>query len=497
MRLAISTVALISAFCAVGSVAAPVTAATPGAGLALVGRNSLGNRGMNAALAVADHCAYVGSRNDAAPQVIDITAPANPKVVGSLTAHTGSTPRELRTVPALHELAVLFYKLNGGVNGVDLYRWRSSCESPSVVGHYDFGGAAPHEFFLWQDPARPARVLLFVSMFATSPDELQVVDITNPASPAKLGGWAVPPGYGHAPLHSIALAPDGRTAYVSLWTGGLIVADTSDFVTGKANPVLRPLTPAGSAFKTASGNVHSAVPWPGQSSVLTTDERYPSPFGAGCPFGSAHVVDVADPSHPVPLSTLSIPENQPAACPANPRATWTSHNPTLTAHLALLTWYSAGLQVFALDDPARPVRVAEYRASGVNPARRDLQLGDTDTMSWSYPVIARGLIYLADINQGLLVLRYAGPHQDELTGLSFAEGNSNLGASSSAPVASPSPSTAGPAPSVSPGPTAVPPAPAPRQGGFTTAASAGAAVLLLAIGLFVVRTRRRAAAISR
>ena len=32
---------------------------------------------MNAALALADHCAYVGSRNDAAPQVVDVANPGS------------------------------------------------------------------------------------------------------------------------------------------------------------------------------------------------------------------------------------------------------------------------------------------------------------------------------------------------------------------------------------------------------------------------------------
>ena len=129
-------------------------------------------------------------------------------------------------------------------------------------------------------------------------------------------------------------------------------------------------------------------------------------------------------------------------------STWTSHNPTLTAHLALVSWYSAGLQVFGLDDPAHPQRLAELRPGGVNPTLRDVQLGTTAAMTWSYPVIAAGLIYVVDINQGLLVLRYQGPHQDEVSTTAFAEGNSNL--VSAAVPAAPTPTpAASPAPSAS------------------------------------------------
>ena len=443
-----SALRLVAIALLLGSSLAPLAAAkAAGATLEVVGRQALGNRGMNAALAVAGHCAWIGSRNDAAVQVVDIANPSAPGVVGSLPAHPGSTPRELRAVPAGHLLVVLYYRLGGtGPNRFEIFHWDADCASSTLVGTWDFGNTLPHEFYLWQDPANARRVLLYTAMFASATQELQVLDITTPARPVLLGGWAVPAAYGHAPVHSVSLAPDGRTAYISLWTGGLVIADVSDFATGVAAPAVRPLTPAGGAYRTPPGNVHSAVPLDGGTRLLTSDERYPAPYGAGCPFGPAHIVDIRDPAHPVAVATLAVPENNPAACASAVRATWTSHNPTLTAHLAFVTWYSAGLQVFQLDDLTQPVRLAELRATGVTPALRDLQLGVTDTMSWSYPILTGGLIYLVDINQGLLVLRYTGPHQDEVASAPFVEGNSNVqevAVATSPAAASPAPSAAG------------------------------------------------------
>ncbi|HXA43447.1 MAG TPA: hypothetical protein VNV65_11130 [Candidatus Solibacter sp.] len=431
-----SAAAILAAVAATG--AASVRAASPAASLTLVGQSSLGSRGMSAALTLAGGCAYIGSRTDAAPLVVDISNPASPQVVGHLTAHSGSTPRELRAIPANRELVVLNYAINGGPNGLDIYQWTADCRSPKLTGHYDFRSHVPHEFYLWQDPQRPARFLAFVTMFASVGNALNVVDVSSPAAPSLVGGWSAPSSYGYAPLHSIALTPDGRTAYLSLWTGGLVVADSSDFATAAASPSLRLLTSAGARFKTPPGNVHSAVPVPGRSLVVTTDERYPTPYGQGCPFGPAHVVDVSNPAQPVALATMSIAENNPSSCSAAGSGTWTSHNPTLTAHLALISWYSGGLQVFALDDPANPALVASARPSGVSPTLRDIQLGTTASMTWSYPVIAGGLIYVGDINQGLLVYRYQGPHQDEIQGAGFAEGNSNLTATTTAATATPS-----------------------------------------------------------
>ncbi len=480
-----SAAAILAAVATTGA-ASVRAAASPSASLTLVGQSSLGSRGMNAALTLAASCAYIGSRRDAAPVVLDISTPASPQVVGQLTSHSGSTPRELRAIPANHELVVLNYAINGGPNGLDIYQWAADCRTPKLAGHYDFGRSVPHEFYLWQDPQRPARFLAFVTMFASAGNALNVIDVSNPAAPSVVSGWSTPSSYGYAPLHSIALTPDGRTAYLSLWTGGLVVADSSAFATNATSPTLRLLTSPGALFKTPPGNVHSAVPVPGKSLVITTDERYPTPYGQGCPFGPAHVVDVSNPAQPAALATMAIAENNPSACSAAGSGTWTSHNPTLTADLALISWYSGGLQVFGLDDPANPALMASARPSGVTPTLRDIQLGITASMTWSYPVISGGLIYVADINQGLLIYRYQGPHQDEIQGVGFAEGNSNLAA---LPSRTSSPVTAS-TPHASPNSSATPGTPS-RASDLRPVAAGLAFIALLGATAAAIVTRRR------
>jgi hypothetical protein len=468
-----------------GAVLAQVSVgAAATAGFDIVGRTSLGDRGMNAGLAVAGHCAYVGSRTDGPVEIVDVADPSSPRISGELPRHPGSTPRELRTVPDARELVVLSYDINGGPNLVEVYRWADDCARPVAGGSYDFGAGTPHEFYLWEDPGHAGRILLYVSMFGAAGDGLEVLDISNPQDPARLGGWTVPPEYGHAPLHSVDVGADGRTAYVSLWTGGLVVADAGDFVAGGASPGLRVLTPTSGVFRTSPGDVHSAVALPGRPMVLTTDERYPS---QGCPFGSAHVVDVSKPAAPRAVSTLAVPENAPSACAAAARGTWTSHNATLTEHLALVSWYSAGLQVFSLDDPAAPVRLGELRPGGVTPRLRDLELGVTDTMTWSYPVVSNGLVYVVDINQGLLALRYHGPHEVEISSVAMLEGNSNVAAASPASPGA-SPSTAGSA-RTSPSPAA--PASALQPALVAGGATLVIVVLLGAALLWRRRTRAR------
>ena len=81
-------------------------------------------------------------------------------------------------------------------------------------------------------------------------------------------------------------------------------------------------------------------------------------------------------------------------CPANPaQAGWFSPQP---------------LPSVATEDPA-------------------LSRGPNKVVMWSYPIIRNGLIYAIDIRNGLYILKYTGPHAAEAAGISFLEGNSNLG----------------------------------------------------------------------
>jgi hypothetical protein len=411
---------------------APAQAA--GATLEVVGHDDLQARGLNAGLAVAGPCAYVGSRGTGPIAILDVSDPSHPHHVGALSAQAGTTHRELRAYPDGHWLVVLDYALSaGGANQLLFYRWADDCFRPTLAASYSFGIRSPHEMYLWRDPVRPARVLLFVTMFSGGAADLQVIDASDPAAPTLLATWP-PERTLPAALHSISLAPDGRTAYLADWTGGLLIADSSGFADGVSHPEFRLLTAPASAYRPRSGNVHSAVPVPGRRLVVVTDERYPVPAGAGCPFGPARLVDVSDPAHPREVATMAIPENSPSVCRGAPAGTWTSHNPTLTPNLALVSWYSGGIEVFDTSQTANPQRLAELRPSGPRPRATDAGLGSTAAMTWSYPVVRDGLIFVVDINQGLYVLRYRGPHEDELAELAFAEGNSNLGRTASAPT---------------------------------------------------------------
>jgi hypothetical protein len=441
---------------------------------ALVGHTDLAERGMNSPIAVAGTCVYVGDRyySSSADEpvrpnggvaIVDASDPANPKQVGTIPPVGLSTQRELRADAGLGILVVEGYSpfIDGWtpgsqpINYLKVYDIHSDCLHPKLLSTYDFGPRAPHEFFLWKDPKHPGRALAYVTFTIYSPD-LMVIDLSDPASPALAGvydlgvdqtqktqDFADESGSGY--LHSLAVSDDGTRAYMATWDYGFYELDTSLF----ADP---PAAGVGAAHPVGVGhfddghNVHSAVPIPGNgANIVFTQEDYAN-AGHGCPFGILRTGHLDSDGGATQLGQFSLPENDPKNC-GQKNGTFSSHNPTLFPDLALLTWYSGGLRAVDLTDPAHPYEDGAFVPTpSFTPALRDDRLFfpatatnpglPTDTTRpgstapkwtgamWSYPIVQNGLVYVADIDLGLYILRYTGPHADEVNKAAFVEGNS-------------------------------------------------------------------------
>ncbi len=460
----------------------PAPAAQPGptGRFELVGSDPLLNRGMNAALAMHGDYAYVGSRTDGTHPdsgilVVDVSDPAHPAVTSQIKApeagNPGASDRELRVWPDRDLLVVLSFECNEAGHAcagapaaavqptVRFFDIRGELAAkPKLVSTYSVPDT-PHEFFLWDDPKHPGRALLYIttayigSGATVDPegDHLVVTDISGARkgrfreltrwSPAREAEWD------EAGLHSLSLSRNGRRAYLADLEGGFMMADTSKLARADPDPEIRQLTPPENAVHHEVPGAHSAVPLPGRPYALTTDEVYGEAFGLGpsigfnplqgCPFGWARLIDVRDPARPEIVGEYKLaPWNDPERCQEIPiehqqGASFSSHNPTVTPHLALITWHSAGLRAVSLADPANPLTTAEFMPKPVaavvseDPA---LSAGGTvKTIMWSYPIVKNGLIYVVDIRNGLYVLRYRGPFASELRCRTLIEGNSNVG----------------------------------------------------------------------
>jgi hypothetical protein len=496
--------ALISILLATVGAAAGVRASTSGrqptqsrsSNFELVGHNPLFGRGMNAALAIYRHFVYVGDRTDGGdlcvppsgvpsqhgcphshPGVLVLNAadPAHPTVVDRigppLEGNVGETARELRVWPQQHLLMVFNFACGAAFG---------DCTSATVtptVRFYDLTGrnaahpklistyrpsTQPHEIYFWIDPHHRHRALLFMTTFENDnaplgAPNLIVTDISRARQGifheiAKTNVVKLYPKSllkrTEVDVHSISLTPDGRQAYLSVWGGTFLVLDTSQFAQGAAHPHFRLLTPIANRPRWPNAHAHSAVRIPGTPYVLTTDEvygNYTTPFDIGqqtdgCPWGWVHIINVADPAHPVIVAQYRLRQNHASYCQTaagqNPRNTdftsYATHNPTVLPDLAFIAWHSNGLQAVNLASPLQPASAGFFRPAPLKTVvTADPALGRNVSVNkvimWSYPVISKGLIYVVDIRNGLYILRYTGPHASEVARVRYLEGNSNRG----------------------------------------------------------------------
>ena len=419
-------------------------------GFELVGYSSLLERGMNSAIAIHGSYAYVGSRTDgrhadAGVLVLDISNPTNPQVVYQIgppeEGLLGQTSRELRVWPEQELLIVMNVNCEAGLHdcgrpvtspNINIYDISgSNAAIPRLVTTYPLG-RAPHEMFLWDDPRVDGRALLYLSTWGLSIDHLFVLDISQARNGLvqEVSAWTGPFGSIRSRLHSLSLSVDGRRAYLAHLRDGFMILDTSQFAESIPNPQPILLTPPENWARSPVG-AHSAVKLFGKPYVLITEEVY-----GLCPWGWAYLIDITDESRPYFVSDYRLsPYNTneycaPTTFERNQFSSFSSHNPTLTRNLAFITWHSGGLQAISIANPTQPMKVTEFIPTPLPLVRTEdpaLSSGPDKVVMWSYPIIKDGLIYVVDIRNGLYILRYHGPYEEEVNSIRFLEGNSNLG----------------------------------------------------------------------
>jgi hypothetical protein len=424
------------------------TPAAPSAGFKLVGHSPLDSRGMNAGLALHGRYAYVGSRTDGSHKdagvlIVDVEDPASPRVVGQIgaprEANLGSSSRELRAWGAQNLLIVMSIPCEPALH-------RCAARSPAATVHfYDIGAGrgrapvlvatyqpseTPHEMFLWTDPAKQARALLYLStnIPGAGRTSLLVADISR----ARAGvvhevlawrGGAALPELSPARLHSVSVATDGKRAYLAYERAGLLLLETSQLARGVPTPSVQLL---GAPIRRWPGpGAHSAVAAPGRNLVVVTEEVYGG--HSACPWGIMRLVDVTDVSRPKLAGTYGLLQNNEDFCARAPRGSYTysTHNPTPVGNLVLVSFHAGGLQAVWIRDPANPAVLAAFvpkpldRVATEDPA---LTTGSIRVAVWSYPIVRNGLVYIVDVRNGLFILRL-----EALSRVAAADGASSEG----------------------------------------------------------------------
>lgn len=214
-----------------------------------------------------------------------------------------------------------------------------------------------------------------------------------------------------------------------------------------------------------SGAVHTAANVPGGPYVVVADEASTVAYDA-CPWSWMRVMYVGDkelsqvragtPERRVPyrgdlfpreLGTMASAENIPGKCPtpedpgrdAYPREITRDdhgpHEPLIFPNLVIATYYSSGVKAYSIANPLMPAEIGSFYGKPVDTIRfcwvncldpvvdeqgrtverrPDPSFGPVDMRPFSRPIAKDGLIYYVDSNNGLYILRYTGPHREEI-----------------------------------------------------------------------------------
>ncbi|HUR13324.1 MAG TPA: hypothetical protein VM097_02395 [Mycobacteriales bacterium] len=353
----------------------------------IVGSNDLAGRGGDTQMTWYGRCAYRSAGGGNSVAVLDVRDPRSPKVArwlqepawagkgGTLGIHEGLTVSEQR--------GILAVPLGTALWVYDVRR----CLTPRLLGTFDFG-LPPGDVLknlprgddgIHSGKLSPDGTLYYATDLGFGPGSatgpcLTVVDLRDLRRMRLVTRWQP-----DTPCHDLSLSPDGRTAYVGYYAAtyghpsavvgaftptaaasphsGLRVVDVSQVQAHRPRPQLTVLS------EVTGGRQHTeTVTRIGRRTYVIAAEE------AVCPGGAARIVDVTNPRKPVQVAEMPLQVNELENCWTFREDTtggvllYTSHyvsvdDPT-NASLAFVTWYSSGLRVFDVRDPAHPKEVA-------------------------------------------------------------------------------------------------------------------------------------------
>jgi hypothetical protein len=421
----------------------------------VVGHNNLDVRGFNADVWKYKNYAYVGhwgfadwatgndrfcpSAPDNGVAVLDVSDPANPTRVATLQNPAGTSAEDVVVYTAAYgplagqDIAASGIQWCGGgrhdpdaVHGLMLWNVTDPTH-PVQIGFYDSGCCTRgvHEFEV-ASRADLGRTFAYATVPAGSyPDaenanglrdaagkgDFRLIDITNPAAPFEVSTWKVQQAGGPFAAqgcdadgnygHGAEPSEDGKLAFLSYWDSGFIRLDLTD----PAHPVYtgRAAYPAN-----ADGDGHSSQYDEGRKLLFSADEDFCKTSGSEIEKGTGYmrVWDFSDPAHVRQIGSYRTPRS--LGTDDQGAGDFVIHNNFLVGETLYQSWYSDGVQVVDVSDPANPTRVAYFvppaTENPVKPSQRSVLTNTAQV--WGVVVDeATGLVYASDMNSGLWILQ--------------------------------------------------------------------------------------------
>lgn len=273
----------------------------------------------------------------------------------------------------------------------------SNPETPRDLVHHRTGGIGVHRFDVDEQYA-----YISTEMEGFVGNILVIYDVADPSAPKEVSRWWMPGQHvagGETPtwkgqrqrLHH-ALR-DGDRLWASCWHGGARVIDISD--------IHHPKTLGSFAYQPPFPEpTHTFMRIPGvvegRDIAVIADEQHAQVPGQPAAF--MWVVDVTDPADIRALSTFHVSALDSPYAGMGGRFGLHQFAEQLDDTLLYAAWFSAGLRIVDIADPAQPQEVGSYVPTPVGsesvPQSNDVALDEN------------GLIYLIDRHRGLHILEY-------------------------------------------------------------------------------------------
>ncbi|MCP3976214.1 MAG: peptidoglycan DD-metalloendopeptidase family protein [bacterium] len=407
--------------------------------------------GFSADIAVHGGVAYLGTwgRPEACPafgvRMIDVSDPFEPVALGSIASGTEfpGTGTDSVWVGAIEtpsftgDLAIVAIRLcdtsesgrrNALIRGLAIYEV-SDPSTPTLLGFHDTGELTQgiHEI----DVTTRADGTVLVAATALQSirhtsglaGDLRIIDITDPTSPVPVSDWDLRrDGPGEMVeyligqvfdelelhIHSATWSDEGTRLWLAAWDAGIVLLDTTD----PTSPTL--VTTFGFGAD-GEGNAHSvAVDVEAGMLVRNDQDLINSDSGRHSPgWGGQRFYDISNPDSIAESGTFrterSLSSDEGVTVHLDGR--YSAHNAVLVDGIDYVAWYSDGVRIVDVSDPAAPVELAHF----IPPLRNDPQ-GYWDTpdgspvfaMVWGVHV-SEDLVYISDMNTGLWIVQYPVP----------------------------------------------------------------------------------------
>jgi hypothetical protein len=171
--------------------------------------------------------AYLGSGNGGdVAYVIDISNPADPKVVDSLVTNT----RRVNDLMTDAEGKILVHTREGASdrkNGIVIYTLDDPLHPKKVSEYTETVTAGVHSSFVYRDK-KSGQLNVFITNDGTG--AVHVINLDDPSKPKELAVWATPRAEAGRSLHDIDVQ-DGLL-YGSFWNDGLVILDVGNGIKG-------------------------------------------------------------------------------------------------------------------------------------------------------------------------------------------------------------------------------------------------------------------------